>query len=1558
MAISVEEAFKQESKRKEKSKEDQVGFIESALAGVATGLWNIPKTAFSLGATVFDLIGDTNTARAVEKWFDDVNPWDDEAEARTVGRITQALAQIAIPATYGFKVGSTAAKAWQAKNATSIAQKALAAKKNGNYFSLAKAGELISKPRAWAAATPGRASLTGGVIGGGLAEAVVADEDIGTFADMAEGTSLEPFAITMMDKNQSLEGRADAYRRLTNRLKFGTEGALFNLAIVGAAKGVQTLRRPSEEGLEEYSKNAIKQDYEKFGPKYGLRPEGTGTKSIHEMKGFHEGTKKSIDFAASQSVKELDSAFKGLGDNFYNEYLSANKSYANTKSGQELFSKDLLDKVIAPIKKDKFGRDIIKEGDLLLKPEAKKRVMAELDQVRKFKQLQFKINELRPKLENPKLNFKAKQKLNADLATLRKNWKNLIEKNPNIIELWKRVEQKGLFNSDDYIRTTDKNLKGSSAIKLKSMMESVKKSGGNAVKMEDAIINMRMSIDNMSARTGLNQVTDQTYGIIKNNLGKYMTKVYRHWEQRGVFGLNRYKPAAEEIDRSIQAYKDSRLMSERRKILDNKIKTFKATNKVDTISKDVLARLEKEAIDEVAVLTKNPGWMKAIEDDASRDVGAFVKKITTEDQTAKEAARTGAGDIDVKELDQLKIDNTILKKQVLEPWERELMGQIKDPSYNFYSTISKQSHLNSTLKIMDDISKMGSQGPNRFVVSADEVSNILDPVTGKVDATKWKQVKGISDIATPLDGMYIKAPYYDAIFNTTSNWLDRKSSVGLFYKYAVLGPKATSQIAKTILSPLTHIRNALSAGAFVSANGAFFPNYGDLKLLMPFGKDAVWRKAWGISGRRALGTMSKADERLYQRLLKVGVVDSQVQSGEIKQLLNDILKDPTAVERGLGTKIPVKHAEKLRRAALRGFAKAQDTYVAEDDFWKAINWNLERNRYSKVIESLKINKDNFKSYLNPATEQGKTSMGKYFQKMAQRKSYINSATNKDEAFTFFLDEIAGKLTRNQVPNYAYVGRTARALRQTPFGNFIAFPLEIMRTGNNIYTQAIDEITAGVGRGSITKPEVAALRDIGLKRLFSFGATVVGVPTSLVAMGKAYHDVDNEEMDALRRMVPEWSKNSTLIPMGRDENGYLKYIDFSYSNAYDTLTRPFMAITTALSQSDGSRDSLMKALGTGMQDSFSEIMKPYATESIYTERLLDSVIRRGVGRGGKRVWNEEDDFGVKVGKGIWHMAESLTPGSISQFNRIQQSARGKTDEYGKLYNINDEIHGLYGMRIVNSDPERSMKYKVTKFGSSLKKGDNLFIAPLLKGGRVSPEEIIDRYRYAESRRFAALKEMYQDIEAAKTLGMSNSKIKKELRKRRGISKNVVSQVIKGEYSPKPPSDFFKSRMRKINRELNELEGVNIPNPYLLAKPFIRQIRMLNKKINLLNDYIKIPDINIERKATGGRVGMQGGGEPGDKELAMMAWTNEPETVKESFEYSFDKYYASGVWMDKLPKQTEEAPKTPLPETPPVDPKLVSQMVNTNVMQTGLTPTEQALLSQEEKSIKLRQRGIAR
>ena len=192
--------------------------------------------------------------------------------------------------------------------------------------------------------------------------------------------------------------------------------------------------------------------------------------------------------------------------------------------------------------------------------------------------------------------------------------------------------------------------------------------------------------------------------------------------------------------------------------------------------------------------------------------------------------------------------------------------------------------------------------------------------------------------------------------------------------------------------------------------------------------------------------------------------------------------------------------------------------------------------------------------------------------------------------------------------------------------------------------------------------------------------------------------------------------------------------------------------------------------------------------------------------------------------------------------------------------------------------------------------------------------------------------------------------------------MVNQVLKGIYSPKPPSDFFKTRIRKINRDLNKQEGVDIPNPYSIARSFINEIRRMNRRISLLNDYIKLPDtnINVEGKAQGGRVGMEDGGEPGDKALAANIWATEPEQVKQAFNYDFEQYFASGVWMEKAQMQ---APKQPEPQASPQSPQVSANAiqdmkVNTNVMQTGLTPTEHGLLSPEEQSIRLRQRGMGR
>ena len=59
MAVVFEqgESFADLQKKNTIQNEDEdVGFFESALAGVATGLWNIPKGFVSLGAELFDLV--------------------------------------------------------------------------------------------------------------------------------------------------------------------------------------------------------------------------------------------------------------------------------------------------------------------------------------------------------------------------------------------------------------------------------------------------------------------------------------------------------------------------------------------------------------------------------------------------------------------------------------------------------------------------------------------------------------------------------------------------------------------------------------------------------------------------------------------------------------------------------------------------------------------------------------------------------------------------------------------------------------------------------------------------------------------------------------------------------------------------------------------------------------------------------------------------------------------------------------------------------------------------------------------------------------------------------------------------------------------------------------------------------------------------------------------------------------------------------------------------------------------------------------------------------------
>ena len=78
-----------------------------------------------------------------------------------------------------------------------------------------------------------------------------------------------------------------------------------------------------------------------------------------------------------------------------------------------------------------------------------------------------------------------------------------------------------------------------------------------------------------------------------------------------------------------------------------------------------------------------------------------------------------------------------------------------------------------------------------------------------------------------------------------------------------------------------------------------FPSFADIKLLAPkaIGGEGLFSTAYGLTGKRLLGTMTEADKDLYRRLLKADVVGTQIEARQQKELLDDVFNAETSENR-------------------------------------------------------------------------------------------------------------------------------------------------------------------------------------------------------------------------------------------------------------------------------------------------------------------------------------------------------------------------------------------------------------------------------------------------------------------------------------------------------------------------------------------------------------------------------------------------------------------------------------------------------------------------------------
>jgi len=1366
----------------------------SALAGIGSGFFKIPEGFVSLGATLIDLGGETNKVAEVEEFFAKINPFDELAEATTAGKITELITNIGVPGGIAFKVGSGLAKG------------ALIAKRSGKYLDLGgDMSKAISKKlkggkldkienklfnEAFSKGATGYEKL--GAFGagaglGGLAEGVfVADvEEAGTFGDLLGGP-------TELERDTD-----DPTTEILNRLKFGLEGAGFTGIIGGAGKTISKLRNQAGTG------KAITKPFDRWIDKWiskPLRARGADPQEGFEMRNKMEGEIAADRNAAERAMTTVDKIGERIIKNMKKTSATVDD---NTK--KNLF-KEMNDFLIGK-KKLKYNFESIDE--LAQDQITGRPYQAGVGELEKFKKIPESFKTIDP---NTGKQVIKKTKTGEKLFNFRFDDINPLDpKRRSLAEQNFRQRLKTRYGaSEKDIENLLGSFKG-----MRSVWEDLFTQYGRRL-TPTALDDFETMI-----RSSLTEAMDRGYKVFKNNSGD-------------INFANNYPPtkailkeATEDIQKEVTRLSKGQVKlttEEAGKIADEiwqgsslpKGILLSGGKQGDVVIKDAPDFFRNSIannlqINNVNVRRVDTARLSELSGEGQRIVKNLLGKAENPMSTLVEGTANLSSQVRYnKWLDNLVTESNKLKKN----WDAWDAGGRVGPEprvpFLFENSGEARKYTGGTGKDFKTISPPGKQDavrgtpigrfydPKAKLKPVDEIeearvnAKIKDALDaeiaqasakGKTLTKKQRQraAEKASEIINPIEGKVALNDYADALGETKEV---SKSFLAQLYQNTILYPKATAQMAKTILAPFTHARNFLSAAAFAGANG-----------LLPFGNTADVKAAW--NALQVAGPGTRQANEMYQELLRLGVVNSQVQLGDLKRLLEDV--DFGGVLNRIGPDFNGVNTFLKKMNVAKKFA--QDAYTAEDDFWKIFTYFGEKARLAKSYEKagLKLGQD----IIEILPDGTKRKIGTY----------------NDE----YLKQQAANLVKNNVPNYAFVSDFVKGLRKLPVGNFVAFPAEIMRTGTNIVSTALDEIFLKVvlPNGDVVNP----LRKRGLQRLFGMAVTSTVLPAGAVATLQTIYNVSDEEIQAMRRYVADWSKNSTLLPF-KDKEGNLEYIDYSHMNAYDTLTRPIQTVINAVNEGRNDKDGIMGDFLLGLIDSTKEIGSPFISESMWTQALQDvSPIlgRGGVDAQGRQIYDlQVDTFGDALSKSVAHLVETQAPLNWKQLKRLGLASVAKVvpesdarfGPRGLEYELGNELSGIAGMRKVKIDPSKGINYKITSYKDGIRASRSIFARRTLTGGVVTPEEVVDAYIDSNRALFKVNRDMYKDIQAARILGMNEEAIE-ETMDRRG-ERRAFNSLIDGEFRPYTISNDVKSIF-----EFNA-ERLGIPNPFDAAEDVIDSI----------------------------------------------------------------------------------------------------------------------------------------
>jgi len=568
--------------------------------------------------------------------------------------------------------------------------------------------------------------------------------------------------------------------------------------------------------------------------------------------------------------------------------------------------------------------------------------------------------------------------------------------------------------------------------------------------------------------------------------------------------------------------------------------------------------------------------------------------------------------------------------------------------------------------------------------------------------------------------------------------------------------------------------------------------------------------------------------------------------------------------------------------ALKEFRKAgQDLTSTQNKISKAIDLYQDNIPFMQVFEKVYSDSDSFFKGLALLGEEKKllaafdaagldaTLSPEMYEAMVDQglaKRFSSPVTEMTGSQSLSpLEVMAADIVKDTMPIYPRIGKAVRALDVFPLlGNFTSFASENIRNSSNILERGLKEmaftvppnVRAQIGEeaASIFEKQV---RGGGSQRLMSYLSVATIAPTQAVKASMYATGTTQAEYEAFQSQLPDFMKGHQTPILSNDKNGNIAYIDLSYVSPYAFVIDPARAALQVYNEQGKLDKSQVERIGAGAFQGLKMFASPFGEESLIYERLRDvlpdaSIIgREGKTKEGYDIYNSTDSLGTKMDKSLGHLMNGIIPSygaMIAEFDkplsgnlresfnqgRVMRSMTGTPDGRGVEYDPFKEAARLVtGFTPMELDMQNDFKYSALEYTPRRTETKSAAMSAMKKANLTEGDMLREWDTYMDNL-YREQSKLYSDVRAARTLGLSNDDIRRNLITSGNMGRAEANAIMEGEFWPTTASkELWKDLV-----QLRQQEGRKFMTKMTDFTPFNQRARDRMRE-SLSADRITVP-----------------------------------------------------------------------------------------------------------------------